>query len=342
MKPDPIPDPRPVILTGDRPTGPLHLGHLAGSLRNRVALQATHRQYLLVADGQALTDNADDPDRVRRNVLEVVLDYLAVGIDPAVTAICLQSALPALAELTLLYLNLVTVARLERNPTIKEEIAARGFGRDIPAGFLCYPVAQAADITGFKADLVPVGADQAPLIEQTNEIVRRVNRQAGRAVLPEARALVPAVGRLPGVDGRAKMSKSAGNAIPLSASDDAIREAVRRMYTDPGHLRASDPGRVEGNVAFTYLDAFDPDPEGVAALKDHYRRGGLGDGAVKARLEGVLRDLIGPIRERRAALARRPGDVLDILAEGTRAGRGVTAATLDEVRDALGLFRLAA
>src|SRR5712671_5605436 len=223
----------PVILTGDRTTGPLHLGHYAGSLKNRIALQATHRQYLLLADTQALTDNAHDPGRVRDNVLEIATDYLAVGIDPDLTTICLQSHLPALAELTLLYLNFVTVARLERNPTIKDEIQARGFGRDIPAGFLCYPVAQAADITAFKATVVPVGEDQAPLIEQTNEIVRRINRQVGRDVLLEAKALIPAIGRLPGVDGKSKMSKSQGNAIPLSATPDQISEAVRRMFTDP-------------------------------------------------------------------------------------------------------------
>ncbi|KMO32959.1 tryptophanyl-tRNA synthetase [Methylobacterium variabile] len=339
------PSSTPVILTGDRTTGPLHLGHYAGSLRNRVALQHDHRQYLLLADAQALTDNAHDPGRVARNVIEVATDYLAVGIDPALTTICVQSALPALAELTLLYLNFVTVARLERNPTIKDEIQARGFGRDIPAGFLCYPAAQAADITAFRATLVPVGEDQAPLIEQTNEIVRRLNRQVagtlGHDLLPEARALIPEVGRLPGVDGRAKMSKSGGNAVPLSASDAEINASVQRMYTDPGHLRASDPGRVEGNVVFTYLDAFDPDPEAVAALKAEYRRGGLGDAALKRRLEGVLRDLLGPIRERRAVLARDPDFVMDVLRTGTGRARTVTAATWDAVQDALGLFRLA-
>ncbi len=250
---------KPVILTGDRTTGPSHLGHYVGSLKNRVKMQETHRQFLLLADTQALTDNAHDPDKVRRNVLEVALDYLAVGIDPEKTTICVQSGLPALAELTTLYLNFVTVARLERNPTIKDEIHARGFGRDIPAGFLCYPVAQAADITAFKATVVPVGDDQAPLIEQTNEIVRRINRQIGRDVLVEAEAVIPRIGRLPGIDGKSKMSKSQGNAILLSASSDEIRQAVHRMYTDPGHLRASDPGTVEGNVVFTYLDAFDED-----------------------------------------------------------------------------------
>ncbi|MEE1610753.1 tryptophan--tRNA ligase [Microvirga sp. CF3016] len=331
-------DQRPVILTGDRTTGPLHLGHYAGSLRNRVALQRSHRQYLLLADTQALTDNASDPAKVRRNILEVALDYLAVGIDPAKTTICVQSGLPALAELTLLYLNFVTVARLERNPTIKDEIQARGFGRDIPAGFLCYPAAQAADITGFRANVVPVGEDQAPLIEQTNEIVRRLNRQIGRDILPEARALIPSVGRLPGVDGRAKMSKSQGNAIPLSATPDAIRDAVRRMYTDPNHLRASDPGTVEGNVVFTYLDAFDEDLATVEDLKARYRRGGLGDAAVKGRLEEILQALLAPIRERRAALAADAGAVLDVLRAGTQDARKTTQATLDDVRAGLGLF----
>lgn len=333
-------DPRPVILTGDRPTGPLHLGHYVGSLRNRVALQRSHRQFLLLADMQALTDHAHDPEKVRRNVLEVALDYLAVGIEPEQSTLCVQSGLPALAELTLLYLNFVTVARLERNPTIKDEIRLRGFGRDIPAGFLCYPVAQAADITAFKATLVPVGADQTPLVEQTNEIVRRVNRQAGREVLPEARALVPPVGRLPGVDGRAKMGKSQGNAVPLSATPDVIREAVRRMFTDPQHLRASDPGRVEGNVVFTYLDAFDRDVAGVEELKEHYRRGGLGDARIKRRLEDVLQALLAPIRERRSALAHDPAHILDVLRAGTLKARETTQATADEVRGALGLLKL--
>ncbi len=331
-------DTRPVILTGDRPTGPLHLGHYVGSLKSRVALQETHKQYVLLADTQAMTDNADDPDKVRRNVLEVALDYLAVGIDPAKTTITVQSHLPALAELTLMYLNFVTVSRLERNPTIKDEIQARGFGRDIPAGFLCYPVSQAADITGFKAVLVPVGEDQAPLIEQTNEIVRRVNRQVGRDVLPEAAALIPKYGRLPGVDGKAKMSKSLGNAISLGASPDQIREAVHRMYTDANHLKVSDPGQVEGNVVFTYLDAFDPNAAEVEALKEHYRRGGLGDMVLKRRVEGILQEMLRPIRERREELAKNPDYVFDILKRGTEASREVTQRTLDEVRDALGTF----
>ncbi|HZD91144.1 MAG TPA: tryptophan--tRNA ligase [Pseudolabrys sp.] len=333
---------RPVILTGDRTTGPLHLGHYVGSLKSRVAMQDTHRQFLLLADMQALTDNAHDPDKVRRNVIEVALDYLAVGISPEKTSLCVQSGLPALAELTMLYMNFVSVARLERNPTIKDEIRLRGFGRDIPAGFLCYPVAQAADITGFKASIVPVGEDQAPLIEQTNEIVRRINNQIGRAVLVEAEAVIPPVGRLPGIDGKAKMSKSQGNAVLLSAAPDEIRRAVHLMYTDPRHLRASDPGTVEGNVVFTYLDAFDEDQAGLAALKAQYRRGGLGDMAVKQRLEGILQALLTPIRERRAAYARDPAYVLDVLREGTARARAITAATLEEVRAGLGLFRLSA
>jgi tryptophanyl-tRNA synthetase len=330
----------PVILTGDRTTGPLHLGHYVGSLQNRVILQTTHRQYLLLADAQALTDHAHNPGRVRDNVLEIATDYLAVGIDPNLTTICLQSHLPALADLTLLYMNFVTVARLERNPTIKDEIQARGFGRDIPAGFLCYPVAQAADITGFKATVVPVGDDQAPLIEQTNEIVRRINRQAGVDVLPEARALVPRVGRLPGIDGKAKMSKSQGNAIQLSATADEIREAVRRMFTDPNHIRASDPGCVEGNVVFTYLDAFDDDRIAVEEMKARYIRGGLGDSIVKNHLEEVLQALLAPIRDRRRALARDPGYVLQIIQRGTAQARELTNATLRDVRTALGLFTL--
>jgi tryptophanyl-tRNA synthetase len=327
-----------IILTGDRPTGPLHLGHYAGSLRNRLVLQRSHRQYILIADSQALTDNADNPGRVKRNVIEVALDYFAVGINPAETTICLQSALPALSELSLLYLNFVTVARLERNPTVKAEIQMRGFERDIPAGFLCYPVAQAADITAFRASVVPVGEDQAPMIEQTNEIVRRINRQVGRELLPEAEAMIPTTGRLPGIDGRAKMSKSLGNSIALSASPDEIREAVRKMYTDPGHVGASDPGRVEGNVVFTYLDAFAEDQAEVDDLKTRYRAGGLGDVTVKRRLEDVLQALLAPIRERRHLLAQDQSYVLAELRKGTALARQVTQATLDEVKAGLGLF----
>lgn len=331
---------KPVILTGDRTTGPLHLGHYAGSLKSRLGFQDSHQQFLLLADSQALTDNAHDIAKVRQNVIEVALDYLAVGIDPERSTICLQSHLPALAELTQLYLNFVTVARLERNPTIKDEIRARGFGRDIPAGFLCYPVAQAADITAFRATVVPVGEDQLPLIEQCNEIIRRLNISAGRRLLPEAAAHVSTVGRLPGPDGRAKMSKSSGNAIALSASPDEISAAVRAMFTDPQHLRPEDPGKVEGNVVFTYLDAFDPFPAEVAELKAQYRAGGLGDVRLKSRLEDVLQDLLAPIRARRAAYAADPGQVLQVIRDGTARARAVTEGTKEEIMQALGLFRL--
>ncbi|EYC67932.1 tryptophan--tRNA ligase [Acinetobacter baumannii] len=332
-------DQRPIILTGDRPTGQLHLGHFVGSLRSRVGLQDSHHQHLLLADAQALTDNADNPDKVRRNILEVALDYLAVGIDPTKTTICVQSCLPALNELTMLYLNFVTVARLERNPTIKSEIQMRGFERDIPAGFLCYPVAQAADITAFKATVVPVGEDQIPMIEQTNEIVRRVNRQIGQDLLPECKALLSNMAPFPGFDGKTKKAKSLGNTIVLNASDKDIKKAVNAMYTDPNHLRIEDPGQVEGNIVFTYLDAFDPNKEEVEELKAHYRRGGLGDGTVKKRLEGVLKELITPIRERREELAKDPDYIMDVLRQGTDKCRIITQQTLDEVKDGLGLFK---
>ena len=331
-------DTRPVILTGDRPTGQLHLGHFVGSLRSRVGLQDSHHQHLLLADAQALTDNADNFEKVRRNILEVATDYLAVGIDPEKTTICVQSQLPALHELTMLYLNFVTVSRLERNPTIKSEIQMRGFERDIPAGFLCYPVAQAADITAFKATVVPVGEDQIPMIEQTNEIVRRLNRQIGRELLPECKALLSNMSRLPGFDGKAKMSKSLGNTIVLDASDKDIKKAVNAMYTDPNHLRIEDPGQVEGNVVFTYLDAFDTNKEELEELKAHYRRGGLGDGTVKKRLEGILKELIGPIRERRAELQKDPDYIMDVLRQGTQKCQVITQQTLDEIKSGLGMF----
>ncbi len=329
----------PVILTGDRPTGPLHLGHFVGSLRNRVAYQDSYKQFVMLADAQALTDNMDDIGKVHRNVVEVALDYLACGIDPARTTILIQSQIPELTELTFYYLNLVTVARLERNPTVKQEIILRGFERDIPAGFLTYPASQAADITAFKATVVPVGEDQIPMIEQCNEIVRRFNRTYGgdRDILLECKAIVPEVGRLPGIDGRAKMSKSLGNTINLGASADEIRAAVKQVYTDPLHLKVSDPGHLEGNVAFIYLDAFDTDKEGLAEMKAHYTRGGLGDSVVKKRLEGILQELLAPIRERREEFAKDRGQVLQILKEGTMKAREVAAQTTDEVKKALGL-----
>ena len=327
----------PVILTGDRPTGPLHLGHYVGSLRSRVRYQHEYRQFVMLADAQALTDNMDDTDKVHRNVLEVALDYLAVGIDPAVSTMFIQSQVPELAELAFYYLNLVTVARLERNPTVKEEIRLRGFERDIPAGFLAYPASQAADITAFKAALVPVGADQVPMIEQTNEIVRRVNRIAAREVLVEAQALVPEIGRLPGTDGKAKMSKSLNNTINLGATADEIRAAVKKIYTDPLHLRVQDPGHLDGNVAFLYLDAFDDDKAGLAELKAHYVRGGVADSSVKARLETCLQELLEPIRRRREEFGRDRAQVMRMLKEGTARAREVAARTVAEVKDVLGL-----
>ena len=329
--------PRPVALSGDRPTGALHLGHLVGSLRARVELQHQADLYVLLADLQALSDHADAHARVAANVVEMALDYLAVGIEPAHATFVIQSQVPELAELTMLLLNHVTLARLERNPTIKEEIRLRGFERDIPAGFLVYPVSQAADITAFKATLVPVGADQVPMIEQTNELVRRFNASVAQDVLLECSALLSAVPRLPGIDGKAKMSKSLGNAIALSASPQDIHAAVNRMYTDPGHLRASDPGVVEGHVVFAFLDAFDPETAELAALKVAYRRGGLGDVVLKRRLEERLQSLIAPLRERRARHARDPEAVLHMLEQGTLRARHTAAQTLGQVRRALGL-----
>ena len=327
----------PIILTGDRPTGPLHLGHYVGSLKNRVRYQHEYRQFVMLADAQALTDNIDDVDKVHRNVIEVALDYLAVGIDPVVSTIFIQSQVPELAELAFYYLNLVTVARLERNPTVKEEIRQRGFERDIPAGFLAYPASQAADITAFKAALVPVGVDQVPMIEQTNEIVRRLNRIAAREVLVEAQALVPAIGRLPGLDGKAKMSKSLNNTINLGATADEIRAAVKKIYTDPLHLRVQDSGHLEGNVAFTYLDAFDGDQAGLEEMKVHYVQGGLADSIVKARLEACLQELLAPIRDRREQFGRDRGQVLQMLKESTIRAREVAARTVAEVKEVLGL-----
>jgi tryptophanyl-tRNA synthetase len=326
-----------VILTGDRPTGPLHLGHFVGSLRNRVAYQNEYKQFIMLADAQALTDNMDDTDKVHRNVVEVALDYLAVGIDPSISTILIQSQIPELAELTFYYLNLVTVARLERNPTVKTEIALRGFERDIPAGFLTYPASQAADISAFKAALVPVGEDQIPMIEQTNEIVRRFNRIADKEILVECKALVPEIGRLPGIDGKAKMSKSLGNTINLGASAAEITAAVKKVYTDPLHLRVEDPGHLEGNVAFIYLDAFDTEKDKLAEMKAHYVRGGLGDSIVKKRLELVLQEMLAPIRARREELAKDKGYIMQMLKEGTMRAREVAARTTDEVKAALGL-----
>lgn len=322
----------PTILTGDRPTGALHLGHYAGSLKARVALQREHETFILVADLQALTDNFDNPAKVEANVLELVADYLACGIDPARASIVLQSGVPELAELAQLYAPLVSVARLSRIPTIKDEIASRGFEEAIPYGFLGYPVSQAADITGFDAELVPAGEDQAPLIELTGEICSRMNRIAGAEILRRPRILLSGSARLPGIGGGAKMSKSGGNALFLGDSPEEITRKVRAMFTDPHHLHASDPGQVEGNVVFACLDAFDPDREEVERLADHYRAGGLGDMVLKRRLDGVLQEMLRPIREERERLLDAKDHLTAILREGTLRGRERAAAVLSRVR----------
>lgn len=324
------------ILTGDRPTGPLHLGHYVGSLQNRVKRQHEYDTFILIADVQALTDNADNPQKVRNNILEVALDYLAVGIDPSVATIVVQSMVPEIAELTIYYLNLVTLARLQRNPTVKAEMQQKGFGTSVPAGFIAYPVSQAADITAFQAHLVPVGDDQLPMIEQTLEIVRRFN-QTYAPVLVEPQALISEVSRLPGTDGGGKMSKSLGNAIFLSDPADVVAAKVRKMYTDPNHLRVEDPGTVEGNPVFSYLDAFDPDKEGLAEMKAHYRSGGLGDVKVKKHLLAILQEILEPIRQRRAEFADDPAEVMRLVREGTARGREVAAHTMQAVRIAMQL-----
>ncbi|MDR3308158.1 MAG: tryptophan--tRNA ligase [Coriobacteriales bacterium] len=329
-----------VLLTGDRPSGQLHLGHYVGSIKNRIALQDSgdYDCFVLIADVQALTDNFKDPQKVRDNVLEVVLDYLAVGLDPARTTIAIQSLMPVLPELTVYYLNLVTLARLERNPTVKNEIAQKGFGASVPAGFVVYPVSQAADITFCKAHVVPVGEDQLPMIEQTREIVRSFNAIYGE-VLVEPEALIPSderSRRLPGITGDdTKMSKSLDNGIYLADTSDTLRAKIRQMYTDPGHLKVSDPGKVEGNTVFTYLDVFAHNKAEVARLKEHYQQGGLGDVKVKEYLFEVLEEQLAPIRERRLDYARDPGAVLDILRDGTARANEVAAQTLREVRAAM-------
>ena len=325
------------ILTGDRPPGQLHLGHYIGSLRQRVALQDLYPQFVLIADLQGLTDNGSNPQKISHNIFEVMADYLAVGIDPAKTTICLQSALPALAELTMLYMNIVSVARVERNPTVKAEIAQKGFSRTLPTGFLVYPISQAADITAFKADRVPVGDDQLPMLEQTNEIVHKMNSLLPEPTLVPCQAMLSAVSRLPGIDGNAKMSKSLGNTLTLGASADDISRAVHAMYTDPNHLRVSDPGQIEGNVVFTYLDAFHPDAAQVAAMKEHYQRGGLGDRQCKQELEACLQALLEPIRERRLQFSADKAALMEILQAGTEKAREVTQQTLAEVKRGLGL-----
>ena len=349
-----------IILTGDRPTGRLHLGHFVGSLRRRVELQNSglyDRIFIMIADAQALTDNADNPEKVRQNIIEVALDYLSVGLDPAKSTLFIQSQVPELCELAFYYMNLVTVQRLQRNPTVKAEIQMRGFAegavegdttqrQGIPVGFFTYPISQASDITAFRATTVPVGEDQEPMIEQTREIVHKFNSVYGPTLtMPEI--LLPdnaACLRLPGTDGKAKMSKSLGNCIYLSDTAEEVRKKVMGMYTDPDHLRVEDPGKVEGNTVFTYLDAFSrpehfakylPEYASLDELKDHYRRGGLGDVKVKRLLIAILNETLDPIRERRHAYEARIGEVYDILREGSLKARAAAAATLADVRRAM-------
>ena len=344
-----------IILTGDRPTGRLHIGHYVGSLRNRVAIQEAggyEKMFVFIADAQALTDNFDNPEKVRQNIIEVALDYLSVGLDPAKVTLFIQSQIPELTELSFYYMNLVTVARLQRNPTVKTEIAMRGFGADgeeqafgsgLPVGFFTYPISQAADITAFMATEVPVGEDQKPMIEQTVEIVRTFNRIYGETLV-EPKAVLPsnaACLRLPGTDGKAKMSKSLGNCIYLSDTAEQMHKSVMSMYTDPLHINVSDPGHIEGNAVFTYLDAFCRDghfarywPEyaSLDELKAHYRRGGLGDVKVKRFLEKVLNEELEPVRARRKEFERDIPAVYEILRKGSEAAREAAAATLDAVK----------
>lgn len=339
-----------IILTGDRPTGRLHIGHYVGSLRRRVELQNSggfDEIYIMVADAQALTDNFDNPEKVRENIMEVALDYLSAGIDPDKTSILIQSQIPELTELTFYYEDLVTVARLQRNPTVKTELGMRGFGDSIPVGFFTYPISQAADITAFKATTVPAGEDQEPMVEQTREIVRKFNSVYNCDVLVEPSILLPqnqASMRLPGTDGKEKMSKSLGNCIYLSDPAGDVKKKVMSMYTDPDHLRVEDPGKLEGNTVFTYLDAFckdeyfaeyAPDYANLDEMKAHYKKGGLGDVKVKKFLNNVLQETIEPIRTRRAEFEKDIPYVYDVLKKGTEKAEAKAAATLSEVKKAM-------
>ena len=338
-----------IILTGDRPTGRLHVGHYVGSLKGRVALQnsgAYDEIFIMIADAQALTDNADHPEKVRQNIIEVALDYLSCGIDPARCTIFIQSQIPELCELSFYYMNLVTVSRLQRNPTVKSEIQQRNFETSIPVGFFTYPISQAADITAFKATTVPVGEDQLPMLEQTKEIVRKFN-SVYNEVLVEPDILLPdnkACLRLPGIDGKAKMSKSLNNCIYLSDTEEEVRKKVMSMYTDPNHLKVEDPGQVEGNPVFTYLDAFSkeehfsrylPDYKNLEELKEHYTRGGLGDVKIKKFLNVILQEELAPIRERRKALEKDIPQIYKMLQEGSIKARKVATQTLEEVKAAM-------
>ncbi|MBR5117463.1 MAG: tryptophan--tRNA ligase [Muribaculaceae bacterium] len=338
-----------VILTGDRPTGKLHLGHYVGSLRRRVELQNAgdyEKMFVFMADVQALTDNADNPEKIRQNIIEVALDYLSAGLDPEKCIIFIQSHIPELAELTTYLMNLITVSRVERNPTVKTEIKMRNFEANIPLGFFCYPVSQAADITLFKADIVPAGEDQKPMLEITRELVRRFNSTYGE-VLVEPDIMLPeneTARRLPGTDGKEKMSKSLGNCIYLSDDAETVWQKVRSMFTDPNHLNVSDPGTVEGNAVFTYLDAFScdehfakylPDYQNLDEMKDHYRRGGLGDMKCKKLLNSILNEMLEPIRQRRHELEQDIPEIYNILRRGTEKARETAAKTMDEVRNAM-------
>lgn len=329
-----------IILTGDRPTGKLHVGHYIGSLKKRVSMQNSGKydSYIMIADQQSLTDNARDPEKIKNSLIQVALDYLAVGLDSKKSTIFVQSQIPALAELNLYYLNLVTVSRLERNPTVKAEIQQKHFERSIPAGFFTYPVSQAADITAFKANLVPVGDDQEPMLEQTREIVRTFNSIYGEVLVEPQGVFAPkGSGRLPGLDGNAKMSKSLNNAIYLSDDADTLRKKVMSMYTDPNHIHVEDPGKVEGNMVFTYLDIFDKDKDKVAELKEQYRAGGLGDVKIKCYLNEVLEAELGPIRARREEFAKDIPAVYAMLKEGSEKANEVANKTLEEVRRAIGV-----
>lgn len=326
-----------IVLTGDRPTGPLHIGHYVGSLKSRLDLQKTCKQFVMIADVQALTDHAKNPQKVRENVLQVALDYLAIGIDPEQTTIFIQSLVSPLFELTSYFLNLVTWNRLTHNPTVKIEIEQKGYEKSIPAGFVIYPISQAADIAAFKAELVPVGADQIPMIEQTNKIVRHFNQAYSGNVLVPCKALTTKISRLPGLDGKEKMSKSMGNAIFLSDSSEVIKKKIQRMHSDPNHLRIEDPGNVEASLAFTYLDCFDPDAFALEELKQKYRKGGVGDAAIKKRLNELLQAFLEPIRKKREFYAKDPYEVMKLLQKGTDQANLIADRTLREVRHAMGL-----
>jgi tryptophanyl-tRNA synthetase len=324
-----------VILTGDRPSGKLHLGHYVGSLLSRVALQEEYQQYVMIADVQALTDNFETPQHIAGNIYEVAMDYIAVGIDPEKTTIFIQSQITELAELTMYFMNLVNLGRLERNPTVKTELQQKGFDKEIPVGFLCYPISQTSDIAAFKADLVPVGNDQIPILEQANEIIKRFNRIYKKDVLKEAQVYLSQTPRLIGIDGKAKASKSLNNAIFLSDNPDIIKQKIFSMYTDPDHLKVSDPGRVEGNVVFAYLDAFHKDANETKSLKEQYKKGGLGDTVIKSLLNSTLQELLNPIREKRLSLVTK--DIKEILMNGSIAAKKVAARTLQEVREVMGI-----